>query len=474
MQSPRSQQTSPINKPDKWPAKAVALALALHTPVFLNGSIKPYWEARDEIAHVKKEQIKSILLARTPEKSEYVKKLKEDLENDTPIDLGDFYLRTEYLEGFIDAALMGTAKQRLSALENDLRVEAEERGLIKTLRAITESNGEYSEVNSYLSSVLMDEKGNCEAREKFAASLIHRLYPRMKIAYQFVKIAGINHTRALVEIDGQWHNMEEPEEPMSEKELEGTVIYQEYDYIRGYIGERAEGKYIKPTEPLPPPVRSDDKLHLTDSYLGLPLPKGITSDDIKDLAYSPSATSDSLGRTGVIGSIAPINKNQGSQEEAGYGQDYVRDAIELEILTAEVIEMNRQRTQATLDRWEFLSQSDDDAIRFEILQYLNSTKAGYEINREIHYPDPEYIHEDCINNYVPLVRISTKLMLKFCKEDKTSGELSCENEEEFMRELEAFGPQYSQPFDNSLCDLGQNLATMLSLQSEAALIELGL
>jgi hypothetical protein len=402
MKTPRSHQTSPINQPDRWPAKAVALAVALHTPYFLNSKCGEAWEERDNIVHAAKERIKSALVSRPLDRNEYTVKLKENLESGSPIDLGEFYLKTEYIEGRINEAEMKVSLEKLSAAEADLRVGMEEKGVIKTLQAITDRQGDYSGQNSYLSSALDEKKGNCQAREKRSAALVQRLYPEAKIAYQSVKIEGQMHTRTLVKIDGQWHNMENPEVPMTDKELEGTVLYDKYDYVRNYAGEKPIGEFKK----LPDAQVSEKthtKLTATDDYLGLPMPEGVNTEDITDIGAKDKVQSVPQGDTMEI--IPMVEQSE---------------------LNSVWFEKRSDGKENRLCSFYVYPMDISDGVGKGDLYYLQqlavADEKGIMSVIEDRYPD---VPEACLEALAPIVRLNVDNILRHCWKNETSNEINC-------------------------------------------------
>lgn len=405
MKRPRSLQTSPINQPDRWPAKAVALAVALHTPYFLNSRCGEAWEERDNIVHAAKEAVKSTLISRPLERDKYIRKLKEGLENGASVDLGEFYLRTEYIEGRIDEVRMKESLKKLASAETELRAEMEEKGVIKTLKAITESQGGYSEPNSYLSSAVDDKKGNCQAREKYTAALVQRLYPDAKIAYQNVKVEGEMHTRTLVEIDGQWHNMENPEAPMTDKELEGTVLYDKYDYVRNYAGEKPIGEYRKR-----PDTQTSEKTHTkltaTDDYLHLPLPEGVSTEDIACIGGKDSPAKNNVPSAADMNTI---------------------DIVPMVELNSHITqESKHERGEFAAWDWRGSINSSDFTIDADALQYLKDLSTTDDEGM-MQVLGNKYPHttQNCRKSLILPVRLNIDNILRHCWQNETTRAVHC-------------------------------------------------
>jgi|GEM_PF-6024710 len=358
--------------------KGLTFALALHFPLLLNTKCDEIWEERENITYVTKENVKSVLFIRGAEKGKYVDKLKEDLKQGAAVDLAVFYLKTEHLDGRIDEDQMKKAIDNFSAIEAQIRAEMKDEDIVASLRAIVNGQGDYKEDHSYLSSILMHKRGNCQAREKYSASLIQRLYPNSKIAYQTVKIRGVMHRRTLFKIGEKWHNMERPELPLSEEDLSGTVLNEQYDYVRHYAGEKDLGLFIAPALKL----KSQTKPGITDDFLKLPLPPTISDNDIKDVDFSVTS------------------KHENSM-------------VEFEVLTAdnpaEMVADNRRLTQTILHRWRSLSMLDYQGV----IAHVQEAQL------------PFLMPESCKGVLADWVWRKSKLWSKLCRQDELSGNILC-------------------------------------------------
>lgn len=397
----------PLNKPvstaDRRLRQAIVLSLALHAPLLMQKQeIAEVVDQSGNIAYVTREEAKSVLNAHPHEKAQYVKQLKEALEKGERVDLGDFYLKSQYLDGRLEADRMQEALDKLASIETEIRTDAGKLGTLDVLKNITDREGEYSEPNSYLSTVLLEGKGNCSARERFTSSLVDRLYPDMEIAYQKVKVNDVPHTRTLVKVEGQWRNMESPKSaPLAESDLEGTVLFSKYDYVRHFVGQSGLGTYAKPMKS----IDSHTKLSVTDDYLVPPLPDGVNFDNIKDIGSGSLKTS---GQTrGFIGSPARVVDGAVNQVEPFSG-DFVSDPIELEIITPEDVERNRKKTLATLRHWERLAAADASGIKNTLNTILPN------------------MTDKCANRLSEMLTVGSKMFLESCKLHESSGLLSCE------------------------------------------------
>ncbi len=383
----------------------VGLSLALHAPFVFQERLGEVWEIRGDIAYVVGEGAKSVLSGHPLEKSEYTGELKEALELGNHIDLGEFYLKSQYLDGRLEEGRMREALDKLDEMEADVRADKDKMGTLDVLDGIKERDGKHEAAHSYLSTVVLEGKGNCKARERFSAALVDRVYPGMEIIYQKVKLDGVRHTRTLVKVDGKWRNMEDPKgSPLSEADLAGTVLYEKYDYVKHYVGQSNLGNYRKP----PKPINSHTKLSVTADYLDLPLPDGVDADNIKDVAFDASGAGGAgLGSVGqgVIGSPAPVGEN-GQSNIGGVG--LVRDPIELEILSPDDVEENRKKTLATLEYWRKLDSADQSDIK----ETLNTILPN--------------MSDSCVDTVTPFVKEGAKRVLEDCRLHENSGLLSCE------------------------------------------------
>ena len=407
MRKPEHQPSSESLVARRRLTKALGLALALHAPVVLYGRLGEVWQAREGIARAAREQAKSILHERRQEKREYIGKLKEALERGEPIDLGEFYLKTEYLEGRAEKKRMTDSMSRLSTIESEHRSYMDKGTTTQNLQHITAEEGRYSAGYTYLSSILLEKEGNCHARERFSAALVHRLYPEMKMAYQVMKIDGEMHVRTLVKIEGEWHSMEKPDVPLSEADLEGTVLYDKYDYVRHYVGSQGLGSYKSVSTSQPP--QSYTRITMTDEYLRLPLPDGISFDDIKNVTKKTSGRRNSAG-TGSIGTpVTPSQKaDQLDQTSVPFsGEDPIRDAMDVEIYTPDVVEQNRRNSEEGLRLLKTFSSPDDEEVKLTILEVMPR------------------ISDACADAYIPIVRMGAKEVQKYCRIDEHTGTYPC-------------------------------------------------
>lgn len=380
------------------------MSVALHAPLVLQERLGEVWDERGNIAYVTKESTKSVLNGHPFKKSKYVDELKEALEKGEHIDLGEFYLKSQYLDGRLEEDHMRQALDELASVEADVRVDKDKLETLDVLSGIRDRDGKHDEAHSYLSTVVLEGKGNCKARERFSAALVDRVFPDMEIVYQKVKLDGVRHTRTLVKVDGQWRNMEDPKGlPLSEADLAGTVLYEKYDYVKHYVDQGNLGNYKKP----PVAINSHTEFLVTDDYLGVPLPDGVDFDNIKNVGSGSGTGGMGVGSVGqgAFGSPAPTGGN-GQVDILVDG--FVRDPIELEIFTAHDIEKNRQRTQATLKYWRELDAADASEIKKTlntILPKMNNT---------------------CANELSLMLTVGAEKVLESCKLHETSGLLSCE------------------------------------------------
>lgn len=362
------------------------------------------WDARGDIAYVTKESAKSVLYGHPLEKSEYVDELKEALERGDHIDLGEFYLKSQYLDGRLEETHMCETLDGLDTIEADTLEDKEKLETLDVLSGLRKRGGKHDDRYSYLSTIVLEGLGDCHAREKREATIIHRVYPDMEMLTQKVKINGVKHTRLIVKVEGQWRSMDDIKgPPLTEDDLAGTVLYEKYDYVKHYVGQNNLGNYRKP----PKPINSHTKLSVTDDYLDLPLPDGVDADDIKDVAFDASkAGGAGLGGVGqgVIGSPTQVGEN--GQSNIGVAE-LVRDPIELEILTADDVEKNRSRTRGILGHWA----------------YLNTN--SFMMEEELRLILPK-MNDSCFDVVAPVVKAGSKSVLENCKMHESSGLLSCE------------------------------------------------
>lgn len=221
------------------------------------------------------------------QKADLRESIRSRAESGQEINLAQFYLESEMLEGLIDPEAYQAA---LSAFKKEVEHYQKEKGSMTDPKLIiarmVEDQGEYRGDSSLLSNLLLKKQGNCEAREKRLSSLIQEVFPDLKIASQTVKIDGTIHTRALVQIDDAWLNTENIGRnpvPLSSDDFLGTVTYHTEDRARHYAGLQTSAKFHRPhADDSSSYSVSPTKASSSDSYLVLPLPAGIDVDEIRD------------------------------------------------------------------------------------------------------------------------------------------------------------------------------------------------
>jgi len=302
------------------------LALALITP-----EIHEYWEQRDIIFRVLTQRAKASWNGNANKISDYKEDLKEKLINGERPDLGSFYLETEYLEGLIDKDTKESAEKKFNVLTAEYQKMAEDKNENTVVNAIIQEQTGYEADRSYLSSILLNEGGNCQARQKLMASLIQRVYPNMPIQYQFVKSNNFPHTRTLIEIDGDWYKMELPHlTQLTENDFKATILADENDYIENYVGKKPDIKYRKLADgEVLNPERT--ALIVTDDYLNLP----VSYDQIQDV--SRSSVRFARENTDSASSVRFAGENTDSSDSKR--KSY---AMNLEVLTAEEVERSEK------------------------------------------------------------------------------------------------------------------------------------
>jgi len=253
--------------------RAFVLSLLLHVPILMHNRISELIEERNNITYAVREWITSIFNAQYFKGLDYKNELQAKLENGEEVDFGEFYLNTEYIEGRIEYPTMKNAQAKLGELVQELKKMAKDKTKWEVLQRIIDMQGNYSLKNSYLSSILLDGKGNCHARQKLMATLVHSVYPDMEITFQTLKIDGGLHTRALIKIDGKIYAMEKPILSLVDDEaMSGTILYESDDEVDSYTGREVNGAYL---EPKGQKISSYTKFSITDDYLSVPMPVGI-------------------------------------------------------------------------------------------------------------------------------------------------------------------------------------------------------
>lgn len=386
--------------------KALGLAAVLHAPLVLGDRVDEVWSQKEDLAHMVKENAKGAVETRSEEKEAYVNKLREDLKQGVPIDLGAFNLQTEYLEGRSNMDRVKQSADILDAIEKELRSFKEGNGVLDVLQKAKDGGPHGVMSHSYLSSALIEKEGNCHASQKFYSSLIHRLYPELKMVYQVVKRNGVPHTRALVEVDGRWHSMDDAEDvrvPMSEQDLESTVLYEKYDEIKNYVGERAEGEFVGARLK----EETYTKIAFSDDFLSNPLPDGVGMGDIKDIGRKNSARAGAGFGQGVVGT--PVNAAQGGEpsEQTSFANGLARDPIEIEIYTEDVIQGNRMWSSFVLSRWGVIGSGENNVVKMNIQRVIPG------------------LSDACSEALIPLAKEGVEQTHKYCKLDELSGLLSC-------------------------------------------------
>ena len=246
--------------------------------------------------------------------SNYLTQLRQSFKNSLSsvetledVDLGDFFLQTEYLEGGLDKEGLNKAKQKLNELTEKFKKQAEEDkySKIRVFHSIVQEQGRYKPESSYLSGILNKNAGNCEARAKLMVSLMQRVYPDTPVKLQ--KYA--DHWRAIAQIGNVWYALEkETPSKIQNKGLGNTALYKPHALISNYLGKKTEENFISGGEIVKKPQRG-----ITDTYFSLgndlkqkltPYGGGPLIEEKKDkrvsykeavgikIASAPSATSD--------------------------------------------------------------------------------------------------------------------------------------------------------------------------------------
>lgn len=349
MKPTESKQRAKPKSSRKRVIDALSLSLVVHAGLGISVVADEIWEQRANIVYAAQEQIKAALESRPIEKGEYEEELKEALEKGEQVDLGEFYLKTQYLSGRLTEEGLEKALDELSSEEDEVRANMKGREKLLVLEDITSRRGGPASGHSYLSSILFDEKGNCKARERFTSALVDRIYPDMEMMYQKVRINGRMHTRTLVKVDGVWYAMESSIVPLEQSSLLGTVLHKKYDKVRHYLGKKVEGEYKRPTLK----ISSKTRITIGDDYQRLPLPDGISVDNIRDIASTdPRATGVPAGggMTGMIGSpiTAEAEGGQGWSAPVYYSGPERFSAMDVEIISVkEAIELEK-----VSDKWK--------------------------------------------------------------------------------------------------------------------------
>jgi|GEM_PF-4173241 len=332
---------------------ALVCSFMIHAIGMNSERLGQLWSEKESIVYVAQQRMRAALESRPVQRAEYEKSLKGALENGEHIDGGEFVLLQEYMAGSIDDLRMREALKRLHDIEAEIRSDANLANEIATLKKIVAAQGEYSGDNSYLSTLLLDKKGNCKARARFTAALIDRLYPAMEIRYQVVKVDRVMHIRTMAQVDGQWYNMEELERPMTVGDVMGSVIYKKEDPIKSYVGEKSVGTYVSPAIK----INSPTKLSVSDDYENIPLPSGVSSDNIKDItSANPYSSGVPQGMAAIGMPVKDVDKVvEGETMPVYYGSRRWDAAFDVKILKPE--EVNSMEARST--EWKNYIKADE-------------------------------------------------------------------------------------------------------------------
>ncbi|MBD3327984.1 hypothetical protein GF340_01640, partial [Candidatus Peregrinibacteria bacterium] len=194
--------------------------------------------------------------------SERIKQFKlelvEKLKNGEKIDFTDYVFKTEEIIMGVDPQIIANAKEVFANEVEELKKikpVKPTREFLNKIVSYTEEDekGPAYELTSTSVSVYLDRKskgkrGNCQARARYTAMLLQKLYPERWNNVYFQETG--NHIRTLFQIDDVFYMMEPGTAPLTEEMKEGTMIYKPDDVIRLTAGEKitAEVEEVKNKE----------------------------------------------------------------------------------------------------------------------------------------------------------------------------------------------------------------------------------
>ena len=345
--------------------RVVVLSLALHSPLILQERPKEVWEERENIVYVAQEATKAVLNRHPVEKSEYVSELEETLSQGRHIDLGDFYLRTQYLEGRLDEAGLRAALDKLADEEDIVRGKQNGHSIPDVLEEIKKRRGSYSLRNSYLSTLLLEGCGNCSARQRFTASLINRIYPDAEMTFLVLKLDNVMHVVTLVRGEGGWINADNPKgPPLIDADLNGFVLYQKYDDVRSYIGQDHLGEYWGS----PDDVDSYTRFKVSDDFMWNSFPDGIGWSDIRSVTGNSNALYAMGLGLGAVGTSAQTNSGSSASP---LPFPLAERSVNI-IYDPEFASRNRERAKKLLDDLNEFRYLSDSERKTNVRQWLPS------------------------------------------------------------------------------------------------------
>ncbi|GEM_PF-3665071 len=348
---------------------ALLVSSTLHAPLFCS----EYLAEAGNIAYVTKERIARII-NRPATRTHFIEQLKGAYENKKEVDLGNFYLDSEYYEGGIDEETKNGSAKELDRQTTHFKAKAKEQDVLSVLREMA-SFGKYAEAHTYLSSLLTGSGGNCEARSKRAASLVQRVYPPLPFKFQDVKLNGSLHTRTIVQVNGVWYAMDGGLEKMAGEDFEGTVVHDSMAYVKNYLGKKTTGSYVQSKEPL---ERTRTNLTPTDTYFSL-TPKNI--DELRDIGVDRKKPK-RMAAGGLLAAedqtVSSANSERGEKEE-----DEEDAVITLETRTPE--EIKKETEERRKHNESIIEELCSFKTREDVYQALSLRRPSVEFPDGIHW-----------------------------------------------------------------------------------------
>lgn len=216
----------------------VFLSIVSHTPCLTTeNQIQTVSELLGQ-THVMRERIEMFFKQsfRGDSRAEYLEQLKGQPAD--KVKLGNFFLKTEFNEGITDDDEVQEGQEKLKQMTQSFKtLAATERDQLKVLHELVKQQGTHEEGESSLNSILVDGKGNCEARAKLAISVLQETYPNMPVKLQHMLLNSVHHIRAIAQVEGKWYALEgSAPKPVEKKDFQGTIVTDASAFVSSYTG----------------------------------------------------------------------------------------------------------------------------------------------------------------------------------------------------------------------------------------------
>ncbi|MBU1132195.1 hypothetical protein KKC32_03040 [Patescibacteria group bacterium] len=382
----------------------VLSALINYGPIFLS-------EHSDDISSNvsrAKKQIAYSLKDWSGELSKYAKEVKKSLkaeleksEKFEDVDLLKFFLLSELAEG-ADPSDYEDALEIFNEDVEKFKKMSKTEPMIKVLHEMTQESGRHVKSSSYLTKLLVERQGNCEARAKLMMSFMQAVYPKAKIKLQRLS----NHILVMAPVADSYYALEKPTPRKIEfKDMQDTVLYDPDVFIKLYLKHEVQGsrvisgKKVK-SESAPP---SDTYFHFPPVE-GIKASSGSNETEAKETRYEYKPPrmirfSFSPPKSEKAGTEAPEAESENKVESKKFEitDEFIMRAIvdnEVKIYSKEVINPERLK-EFEVDNYFFLESNITDfsfldkqkqydfislpgisKISFETLQGIHCTSLG--------------------------------------------------------------------------------------------------